>query len=113
MIHFSGELFHWRNAAVCKTPIAGFAKGAKVEQVPYTACDGPEIVMERAKSRLNETAYNILANNCEHFARWCKTGKHESVQVRDVLRNAGLITVGVGAFLVGTVVFRFARGARV
>ena len=27
--------------------------------------------------------YNVLFNNCEHFAVWCKTGLKESQQVRD------------------------------
>jgi hypothetical protein len=26
----------------------------------------------------------MVFNNCEHFAYWCKTGKHESSQVQDV-----------------------------
>lgn len=25
--------------------------------------------------------YNLVTNNCEHFAKWCKTGKHKSKQV--------------------------------
>ncbi len=51
----------------------------------------PEETVERAKSRLGERAYNLLLNNCEHFAIWCKTGKYESSQVKkfvEMLRNS-------------------------
>ena len=30
-------------------------------------------VIERARSRRGEGEYNLFGNNCEHFARWCKT----------------------------------------
>ena len=39
--------------------------------------------VERAESRLGEHKYNLLFNNCEHFASWCKTGVSESQQVKD------------------------------
>ncbi len=43
-----------------------------------------EETVERAKSRLGETKYNLAFNNCEHFALWCKTGLKESSQVEDI-----------------------------
>ena len=39
-------------------------------------------VVDRACSRLDEAEYNPFTNNCEHFARWCKTGSARSGQVR-------------------------------
>src|SRR6218665_967840 len=42
----------------------------------------PKVVVERARSKLGEHSYNLLTNNCEHFARWCVTGQHRSVQVQ-------------------------------
>lgn len=41
----------------------------------------PEETVARARSRIGEEKYNLAANNCEHFAIWCKTGVHESHQV--------------------------------
>jgi hypothetical protein len=52
-------------------------------------CDLDDVVIQRAKSRLGETKYDLFFNNCEHFATWCKTGLHDSEQVR----NAGA-TIG-------------------
>ncbi len=45
----------------------------------------PQETIQRAKSRLGETEYNLAFNNCEHFAIWCKTGLHQSHQVDAVL----------------------------
>ena len=38
-------------------------------------------VVERAKSRLGEGNYDLISNNCEHFAIWCKTGISHSKQI--------------------------------
>lgn len=39
-------------------------------------------VIERARSRINETCYDVLKNNCEHFVNWCKCGLNVSRQVK-------------------------------
>lgn len=41
----------------------------------------PEETVARAKSRLGENKYDLVFNNCEHFALWCKTGISDSTQV--------------------------------
>ena len=41
-----------------------------------------EKILERAKSRLGERAYNLISNNCEHFATWCVYGQSVSLQVQ-------------------------------
>lgn len=46
----------------------------------------PSETIQRAKSRLGETKYNLITNNCEHYAIWCKTGIRESHQVEALLR---------------------------
>ncbi len=46
----------------------------------------PEETIERAKSRLGESSYNLIDNNCEHFAIWCKTGIQESYQVEGIFK---------------------------
>lgn len=53
----------------------------------------PEETLKRAYSRIGESKYNLLKNNCEHFALWCKTGNSESTQVKLVTRY--LIATGV------------------
>ena len=44
-------------------------------------CYPPPEVVRRAETRLGEHRYNPLTSNCEHFARWCKTGHKHSYQV--------------------------------
>lgn len=51
----------------------------------YNICS-PEETVERAYSRLGEAKYNLISNNCEHFAMWCKTGISESIQVKQIAR---------------------------
>lgn len=46
----------------------------------------PDETIQRARSRLGEAKYNLVTNNCEHFAIWCKTGISQSHQVDDVLK---------------------------
>lgn len=46
----------------------------------------PQETVNRAYSRLGETAYNLFTNNCEHFAIWCKTGITESYQINAVIK---------------------------
>lgn len=45
--------------------------------------------IERAQKRMGEASYNIVLNNCEHYAIWCKTGISESHQVNNLLRLVG------------------------
>jgi hypothetical protein len=47
----------------------------------------PRETVKRAKSRTGSTDYNLVFNNCEHFALWCKTGRHESSQVKHVCQR--------------------------
>lgn len=41
----------------------------------------PEETVKRAYEELGKKGYNLIVNNCEHFAVWCKTGKSKSYQV--------------------------------
>lgn len=42
----------------------------------------PDLIVQRALSRLGEPGYDLFSNNCEHFANWCVTGEPISTQVR-------------------------------
>jgi len=49
-----------------------------------STCFPPTTVMARACVRMQEANYNPFKNNCEHFARWCKTGHERSVQIERI-----------------------------
>jgi hypothetical protein len=52
-------------------------------------CLPAEQVLQRATSWVGKKIkYDLLMNNCEHFARWCKTGKAESEQIRKYLSGS-------------------------
>ena len=42
----------------------------------------PDETIARAKSRLGESKYTFVTENCEYYAIWCKTGVDESYQVK-------------------------------
>ena len=44
-----------------------------------------DIVAARALSQVGEGEYNIMTNNCEHFAKWCKYGARRSQQATSML----------------------------
>lgn len=50
----------------------------------------PQETVKRALSRVGEEKYDLLFNNCEHFAVWCKTGISESYQVERVFHALDL-----------------------
>ena len=93
VVHYTGELGQKKEAAIRRTPIDQFLKGGHPKVRPYGQCDSPDVVVERAESRLGENKYKLLFNNCEHFATWCKTGRHQSEQVKD---GASTTAGGVG-----------------
>ena len=86
VIHYAG-LHHGLTAApVEECSIEEFARGHAVALVVH---EGSSFVREeavrRARSRLGESSYRILTNNCEHFCNWCLTGDARSAQVERAL----------------------------
>jgi hypothetical protein len=84
-----GTVIHYRKPSeiIEQTSLATFSRGNPVYVAEYSEGFGyiPDVVVERAKSRLGENNYNLLSNNCEHFASWCKTGISDSKQLRNYL----------------------------
>ncbi|MBF2008474.1 MAG: GUN4 domain-containing protein [Chlorogloeopsis fritschii C42_A2020_084] len=80
-----GTVIHYSEGIICRTTIQQFSQGKEICRSPYEYCDSPNLVMIRAKSRLGECNYDLIFNNCEHFATWCKTGHEESKQVKPLL----------------------------
>ncbi|HOJ68188.1 MAG TPA: lecithin retinol acyltransferase family protein [Candidatus Hydrogenedentes bacterium] len=106
VIHFSGEPLHPGNAMVREVSLEDFLEGAQAEVVDHENALPPDETVRLARSRIGETGYNLLFNNCEHFATWCKTGKPQSRQVykaaKTVLQVAAATAV---VLLLGRVLF--------
>jgi hypothetical protein len=93
VVHFTDVRNSKAAASVRPCTLAEFGNGSAIERVAYRKSLPAQEVVRRAVSWLGRRGYAVLSNNCEHFARWCKTGQHASEQVR----RAGAGTVGAGA----------------
>jgi hypothetical protein len=111
-----GTVVHWTSAAgqtkrdgiirckhhaeIRQTALADFSGGAPVWVREYAHCFDSETVVARALALVGRRGYHLADNNCEHFACWCKTGRHHSQQVKDclavVVGSTGLITTVSG-----------------
>jgi hypothetical protein len=60
-------------------------RGLQVSDLDFSA----DAVIARAESRLGESRFGLVSNNCEHFAAWCKTGISSSNQI-NVIWKASL-----------------------
>jgi len=100
VIHYTGEPKDITNACVARTTREAFAKGGAIRTVRKIDCDDPEAVIQRAESRLGETRYGAIRNNCEHFAWWCRNGLPESKQVKRALLGVGAVSAAGFALLV-------------
>lgn len=114
VIHFSapdGDMSeNKRQLKIIKTSLERFLRGDQLEvEVPYTAKYSRDEVVERAEKYLDtkfrDRNYNLVTNNCEHFARYCYDGKAESKQVI----QGALLTAATGSVLVGVTIGAVAR----
>ena len=85
------------DAQVKLSTLAVFAVGDRINKLNYTADFTPEEILQRAASRKYEANYNILSNNCMHFAFWCRLESEEGAEatekVFDLLLNEGTMLV--------------------
>jgi hypothetical protein len=84
------------DASVHKTVLKEFEDGGKAKVVKLHGTGkqfSPEETVCRAISRIGEKKYNLLSNNCEHFAFWCKTGMNKSGQVEKAASAVILVSM--------------------
>ena len=91
VIHFSGvegdNVLNPDNIKIIETPIEQFVREDFLQvQIPFKSKFSREEIVKRARncignSKFNGKHYNLVSNNCEHFARYCYYGKRTSHQV--------------------------------
>ncbi|MEP0871718.1 lecithin retinol acyltransferase family protein [Trichocoleus desertorum AS-A10] len=82
------EVIHYVNAKrIGKTLLSKFAKTEKIHIKRHRKSFSQTRVVKRAKRRLGERNYNLIFNNCEHFANWCKKGRSRSSQVEELPKS--------------------------
>ncbi len=105
IIHFSdtGNDFG-RDVCIRKIDLKGFLDKEqdyyvcvypKTSNIPKYHLYSPKETVERAKSLMGKIGYNLITNNCEHFATWCKTGISESAQVNNVISLSRLLKCSI------------------
>jgi hypothetical protein len=97
-----GTVAHYlEGREILRSPLQEFSRGETVNTVTYPEgeCSPVGVTLRRAMGRIGEQRYNLLFNNCEHFAHWCKTGRHRSAQVDDWLHTGSLGALALGQFV--------------
>lgn len=84
---------------ISETSVKHFLNGAKREDISVVSITGhvysAEETVRRARSKLGKEGYNLVTNNCEHFAVWCKTGHQRSSQVKRGKSSLLMTCVGI------------------
>lgn len=75
VIHFTGEGVSKAGARVQRTSMEEFLAGDEIISVRRSS--EPAQVLTRATSMLGQGSYDLILNNCQHFAEWCLTGARE------------------------------------
>ncbi|MDY3875487.1 MAG: lecithin retinol acyltransferase family protein [Megamonas funiformis] len=93
VIHFTGKdddsILDWSKPEVIQTDLSYFLKGGILEVKEYTDEEftdlySPEQIVTYARACLGDKGYNLIFNNCEHFANVCTLGRFRSRQVEKV-----------------------------
>lgn len=117
VIHFTGKdgdsVLDWSKPEVITSDLDYFLKGDKLEVKEYTDDEIEDLypvdhIVKYARACLGDKGYNLVFNNCEHFANTCTLGRFRSKQVENVFgvlfdkgpvvyggKNMGLIRGGI------------------
>jgi len=90
--HYAGFCYGFHSGPVEEVSLEQFAAGRGFEvRTNVDAAFTPTQVVQRARSRIGERRYNLLANNCEHFCEWAINGRGASRQVERLLSAPGAL----------------------
>ena len=72
--------------------VFGFSDNVILNEIKFVAnrnyhLYSAEETILRAHKKIGESAYNLVTNNCEHFAIYCKTNVSESYQVKSAVKR--------------------------
>ncbi|RIX59275.1 hypothetical protein D3P08_03730 [Paenibacillus nanensis] len=76
-IYLGGEkvIHYLDDEGICIHDLETFSRGVRVHVKNSYVTYEPSRIVERAFSRIGEKNYNVVSNNCEHFANWCRSGR--------------------------------------
>jgi len=106
VIHFAGIRGKNKDDATIRLctieRFAGERGVPAIEIVEYGASFPGDVVAARARGQLGRSGYHLFNNNCEQFARWCKTGHWLSEQVEGAKAAGGGLAGGAAATVAAT-----------
>ena len=84
-----GSVAHYlEGREILRSSLEDFSQGQPMTVIEHLDSSAKGVTVRRAMSRIGEQNYNLLFNNCEHFATWCKTGRHRSGQIDSAVQRA-------------------------
>ena len=84
-----GSIAHYlEGREILRSSLEEFSQGNEPCIINHEQESSTGVTLRRAMSRIGEQDYNLLFNNCEHFATWCKTGRHRSSQIDSAFERA-------------------------
>ena len=88
VVHYAGYSSGLHTGPVEEVELEEFCAGRGfATRVHLDSRYTPAEIVERARSRIGERRYDLLANNCEHFCQWAIMGRSCSVQVERFLAS--------------------------
>ncbi|WP_295359651.1 lecithin retinol acyltransferase family protein [uncultured Succiniclasticum sp.] len=69
-----GKVIEYNEFIVQESLLEDFSNGDKIIFVDEYSPYEKEKIVQRARSRLGERNYNLVWNNCDNFATWCRCG---------------------------------------
>lgn len=85
--HYSGLSASLQAGPIEVTDLDHFGNGSSVWVHQEQSVFSSDEIIVRALSRVGESQYKILSNNCEHFCNWCINGISYSAQVAEYLHR--------------------------
>ena len=89
-------------SGIARQALARFANGGELRLVDEFAAGRLDrrTTLARARGLVDlPFRYSLAGNNCEHFARWCATGRAESRQVGNAALAAGVVAAAAVAVI--------------
>lgn len=112
VIHFTGKdadnILDWSKNEVIKTNLNEFMRGDKLEVKEYTDDELDDLypvehIILYARACLGDKEYDLIFNNCEHFANTCTLGRFRSKQVERVFGGLTINKTGGNMGLFGAI----------
>lgn len=107
IIQFTGKSLDKSSGKISKDEedLSKYASEGSLYRIDYErVCKPASEVVKRAEEKIGDYnlhwhEYNLLFNNCEHFATWCKTGKAFSSQTCQMQEETTTIITNITLLL--------------